>query len=177
MPALSNLRRGKEPRARGAPGRPAGRPACLPASLSPGAAGEGEGREAKRELFPLAGFEKALVILKLRELGLGRRPDAWLSGLRFFLLGHDLYGARLVQLRMMREKGLEGYREIWVVSPGSESPDRSSGGAFLCFFFQPSPNTKSEAAISDESLFFKPHCSCFMNFRVFVFQRLYLHTG
>lgn len=31
VPALSNLRRGKEPRARGAPGRPAGRPACLPA--------------------------------------------------------------------------------------------------------------------------------------------------
>lgn len=48
------------------------------------------------------------------------------------------FGGLVVNLRMTRQKGLEGYREIWIVFPGSKSPDRSSGGAFLCYFFSAS---------------------------------------
>lgn len=60
------------------------------------------------------------------------------------------FGRLVVNLRMTRQKGLEGYREIWIVFPGSKSPDRSSGGAFLCYFFFSLVQTaNSETAISE----------------------------
>lgn len=59
------------------------------------------------------------------------------------------FGAIVVNLRVTREKGLEGYGETWIVSCESKSPDRSSGGAFLCFVFSLVQTANSEAAISD----------------------------